>query len=57
MFLQMVYEEGSYQSSSLTPHLWIYRPRITVEHVSQTLQNDASECIKVPLLKSFLKKV
>ena len=50
----------AYEKSSLTtsvlPHLWTYRSRITLEHLYQTLQVQKMKR-KCPILHEFLKEV
>uniref|UniRef100_A0A1X7THX8 Uncharacterized protein n=1 Tax=Amphimedon queenslandica TaxID=400682 RepID=A0A1X7THX8_AMPQE len=54
--LQMVYETGPTTSSSIMPHLWIYRPLITIDHVSLSLERN-TKFAGLTVLKEFLKKV
>ena len=51
-----VYEKSSVAKGSVTPHLWTYRSRITLEHLFQTLQaqDKRKEC---PILYHFLTEV
>ena len=49
------YEKSSLTSSVL-PHLWTYRFRITLEHLYQTLQAQRMKH-KCPILHEFLKEV
>ena len=51
-----VYEKSSIPSSSLLPHLWTYRSRITLEHLFQTLQAQKMKDT-CPILHEFLKEV
>jgi hypothetical protein len=53
--LQMIYERST-NSSSITPHLWIYRPQITIDHVTMSLQNTTVHA-DLKVLKEFLQKV
>ena len=52
----IVYEKSSIPSSSLLPHLWTYRSRITPEHLFQTLQAQKMKD-SCPILHEFLKEV
>ena len=52
----LLYERVSVSEDSLAPHLWTYRARITLEHLSQTLQQQSSRT-KYPILIEFLKEV
>ena len=54
--LYLVYERVRVSEDSLAPHLWTYRARITLEHLSQTLQQQ-SNTAKYPILLEFLKEV
>ena len=38
----------------LEPHLWVYRPRITLEHLMRYMQQHTK---KYPILREFLEKV
>ena len=52
----MIYETSSITSTSIMPHLWIYRPQITIDHVTQSLEQKTSrEDLKI--LKKFLNEV
>ena len=52
------YEKSSLisSSSSILPHLWTYRSRITLEHLYQTLLSQKMKD-KCPILVEFLKAV
>ena len=53
--LCVVYERLELVSGLLDPHLWTYRTRITLDHLSLTLQQRGmQEC---PILQQFLKEV
>ena len=54
--LQMVYETVPITSNSIMPHLWIYRPLITIDHVSLSLEKD-TESADLRILRQFLKQV
>ena len=47
---------SSSSSSSILPHLWTYRSRITLDHLYQTLQAQKMKD-KCPILHEFLKEV
>ncbi|CAI8002399.1 E3 ubiquitin-protein ligase rnf213-alpha [Geodia barretti] len=47
----LVYERAPMVKDSLEPHLWGYRPRITLEHLTRYLQQQK----KFPILEEFLK--
>ena len=49
----LVYERAPMVKDSLEPHLWGYRPRITLEHLTRYLQQQK----KFPILEEFLKNV
>lgn len=52
----MVYETSTVTSSNIMPHLWIYRPQITIDRVTQSMeQKTASDELKI--LKKFLSEV
>lgn len=55
----MIYEQADYgNTSNIDPHLWIYRPIITLDHVARSLQlNKESMKGKVKVLEEFLEKV
>ena len=53
----MIYETASIESTNITPHLWIYRPQITIEHVAQSLEKDTSVTADLSVLREFLKNV
>lgn len=38
------------------PHLWIYRPQITIDHVAQSLQQLTID-VDLKVIKEFLDKV
>ena len=48
----MVYERVTVSPNTILPHLWSYRSRITLEHLSQTLSTQ-----KHRILNEFLKQV
>jgi len=52
----LVHERVQVTKGSLDPHLWAYRFRITLDHLSQTLlhQNMKKKC---PILHAFLQEV
>ena len=50
----LVYERVPVVEGSLEPHLWGYRPCITLEHLTRYMQQQKT---KYPLLKEFLKEV
>ena len=52
----LVYEKIRVTKGNLTPHLWTYRSRITLEHLNQTLQQQGKRD-KYPILHHFLEKV
>ena len=52
----MVYETVPITSNSIMPHLWIYRPLITIDHVSLSLEKD-TESADLSVLREFLKQV
>ena len=54
--LQMVYETVPITSNSIMPHLWIYRPLITIDHVSLSLEKD-TESADLSVLREFLRQV
>lgn len=54
--LQMVYETVSITSTSIMPHLWIYRPQITIDHVSLSIEKETSTT-DLRVLKDFLTRV
>ena len=56
---QMIYEKANYdQTTKIDPHLWIYRPIITIDHVAKSLQQ-LKDSVKTDLtiLQEFLKNV
>ena len=53
----LVYEHMELMNqSSIQPHLWTYRSRITLEHLAQTLQEKKMK-EKHPILYEFLQAV
>lgn len=53
--LCVAYERMELSGGFLDPHLWIYRTRITLDHLSLTLQQKGiKEC---PILHQFLNEV
>ena len=50
----LVYERTPVAKGSLEPHLWGYRPRITLEHLTRYMQQQKK---KFPILEEFLKSV
>ena len=50
----MVYERMPVVKGSLEPHLWSYRPHITLEHLIRYMQQQK---MKFPILKEFLNEV
>ena len=52
----LVYERVQVVEGSLDPHLWAYRFCITLEHLSQTLQQQSMKK-KCPILHAFLQEV
>ncbi len=50
----LVYEKVQVNEDSMEPHLWSYRPRISLEHLGQTIQE--KKLIKCPILHEFLQK-
>ena len=52
----LVYEHVQVTKENLNPHLWAYRFCITLEHLSQTLQQQNMKK-KCPILYAFLHKV
>ena len=53
---QMVYETLPIKSKNIVPHLWIYRPQVTIDHVAQSLQQNTS-VEGITILQEFLSKV
>jgi len=51
----LVYERVQVVEGSLDPHLWAYRFCITLEHLSQTLQQQSMKK-KCPILHAFLQE-
>jgi len=54
--LCLVYERVQVAEGSIDPHLWAYRFRITLEHLSQTLQHQNMQK-KCSILYAFLQEV
>ena len=54
--LYLVYERIPVKEGSLNPHLWTYRSRITLEHLSHTLQQQGMRK-RYPILYHFLQEV
>lgn len=52
----MIYETAPISSTSITPHLWIYRPQITVNHMILALEKDAP-IGDLKVLRKFLHSV
>ena len=53
----LVYEQMELvNKSSIQPHLWTYRSRISLEHLAQTLQEKKMK-EKHPILYEFLQAV
>lgn len=52
---KVVYETDVGPSGEIHPHIWTYRPRISLEHLKQTLET--MKDTKHLLLKEFLKMV
>ena len=50
----LVYERTPVVKDSLEPHMWGYRPRITLEHLVRYMQQQKK---KFPILEEFLKNV
>ena len=50
----LVYEHTHVMKDSLELHLWGYRPRITLEHLTRYMQQQKK---KFPILEGFLKNV
>lgn len=53
--LDLVYERIPVKEGSLNPHLWTYRSRITLEHLSHTLQQQGMRK-RYPILYHFLQE-
>jgi len=52
----IVYEKGKVKKNALEPHLWSYHPKISLEHLGQTLLGrDLTR--KCPILYEFLQVV
>ena len=54
--MQMIYETLPITSTNIIPHLWIYRPQITIDHVAQSLQLDTTDK-GLRILQEFLANV
>lgn len=57
---EMIFEKANYDATTkIDPHLWIYRPVITIDHVAQTLQQhkDLIKSKNLMILEDFLRKV
>lgn len=54
LLFDLVYERTTLAKSSFEPHLWVYRPRITIEHLIRYMQQQKE---KFPILEEFLKRV
>ena len=54
--MQMIYETLPITSTNIIPHLWIYRPQITIDHLAQSLQLDTTDR-GLRILQEFLAKV
>ena len=54
--LQIVYETDHIASNSIMSHLWIYRPLITIDHVSLSLEKN-TESADLSVLRKFLRQV
>ena len=52
----MVNEKDESDEPSMTPHLWSYRPKITVEHLTHYL-DQGNYKKQYPILHAFLKQV
>ena len=52
----LINEKGESDEPSLTPHLWSYRPKITVEHLTHYLDQGNYKQL-YPILHEFLKQV
>ena len=51
-----VYERAKIDDKSMEPHFWIYRPRISLEHLTQNLLSNENHK-RYTLLNSFLQEV
>ena len=49
----LVYERTPVIKGSLEPHMWGYRPRITLENLTRYMQQQKT---KLPILEEFLKE-
>ena len=49
-----VYEKVAISPNTILPHLWSYRPRITLDHLYQILQTEKKD---FPILHELLKEV
>lgn len=57
---EMIYEKQNYDGTTkIDPHLWIYRPIITIDHVAQSLQQhkDLMKTMDLQILEEFIKNV
>ena len=52
----LAYERVEVRETEIEPHLWSYRQRVSLEHLSQTLQQKKFK-EKYPILHSFLQVV
>ena len=55
--LQMIYETASITTTNIMPHLWIYRPQITIDHLAQSLLQLDTTNRGLRILQDFLAKV
>ena len=55
--LQMIYETASVTTTNIIPHLWIYRPQITIDHLAQSLLQLNRTDRGLRILQEFLAKV
>lgn len=54
---QVVYEKEIKHDREIESHVWSYRPRITLEHLTQSLQREKETIKDLSVLKEFLEKV
>ena len=54
---QIVYEKETKQREEMEAHIWSYRPRITLKHLSLSLLREKDASSDISVLKEFLKKV
>ncbi len=54
MLFLVVHEKLGVPKGRLAPHLWCYRPPVTLEQLRQVLQQEKVRCL---ILEEFLKKV